>query len=248
MQGPSHLIISWFVAEAAGLKSPGDRRIVALSGLVPDIDVLAYLGAIIYFGFDKDLAFEHVWQVIHHRYTHGLGFALLTGIIAFIIASRGVNPEDLTYRRAIRVAVLSAAVSVIHIFCDVVGSGPTWPVYPFWPISDFAWAVSWSWPLSAWPNTLILFSGLAGMVWYAKLSGHSPLEAINYKLDRWFVTIIQHGSSRPYDEIQDPEVIAAGVRAVVRTRILIYVLLLLVIVAVLAPLGFQTDQLNLLRF
>ncbi len=60
MQAPSHLIISWFVAEACGIQSSRDRRIVALSGLAPDIDSLAYVGAIVYFRFDKDLAFEHV--------------------------------------------------------------------------------------------------------------------------------------------------------------------------------------------
>ena len=64
MHGPSHLLISWFVAEAHGLDSPRDRRIVALSGFAPDIDVLAYAGAIVYFGFDKDLAFEN-WQAKH---------------------------------------------------------------------------------------------------------------------------------------------------------------------------------------
>jgi hypothetical protein len=75
MHGPSHLLISWFVAEAHGLDSPRDRRIVGLSGLAPDIDVLAYAGAIVYYGFDKDLAFENVRQVVHHRYTYGLGFS-----------------------------------------------------------------------------------------------------------------------------------------------------------------------------
>jgi hypothetical protein len=75
MHGPSHLLISRFVAEAHGLDSPRDRRIVALSGLAPDIDVLAYAGAIVYHCFDKDLAFENVRQVVHHRYTHGLGFS-----------------------------------------------------------------------------------------------------------------------------------------------------------------------------
>lgn len=248
MQGPSHLIISWFAAEAAGLKSPRDRRIVALSGLAPDIDVLAYLGGIVYFGFDKNLAFEHVWQIVHHRYTHGLGFILLTGIIAFIVASRGTRPGELAYRQAAGVAILSMITSMVHVFCDVVGGGPTWPVYPLWPISDFGWAVSWSWSLADWPNTVILFSCLIGMMLYAKISGCSPMESINYNLDRWFVTIIQRGSSISSDEVHNAEFISARNRRMMRIRVFIYLFLVLLIIAVFTPLGFQTDQLNLPQF
>ena len=160
------------------------------------------------------------------------------GIIVFIIASRGNGPGGMAYRRAASVAALSMAASMIHVFCDLIGGGPTWPVYPLWPVSDVAWTVSWSWTLAEWPNTVILFLCLAGMMLYAKLSGYSPLESINYKLDKWFVTVIQHGSSRPYGEV----------RSALRVRIFIYGLLVLLIVAVLAPLGFQTDQLNLPQF
>ena len=169
---------------------------------------------------------------------------MLTGIIVFVIVGRG-KPA---YPRAVGVAGLSMAVSMIHVFCDVVGGGPTWLVYPLWPVSDFGWTVSWSWTLADWPNTVILFLCLAGMMLYAKISGHSPIESINYKFDRWFVTIIQHGSSRPYEEEKNGEVTAAGVGNAVRVRIAIYVLLALLIVAVLAPLGFQTEQLNLWFF
>ncbi len=250
MQGPSHLIISWFAAKAAGLESPRDRRIVALSGLAPDVDVLAYLGGIVYFGFDKDLAFEHVWEVVHHRYTHGLGFVLLTGIVAFLVASRGTRPGEPAYRQAVSVAVLSMIASMVHVFCDVVGGGPTWPVYPLWPLSDFGWAASWSWTLADWPNTVILFSCLIGMMLYAKASGCSPMESINYSLDRWFVTIIQHGSSISVspDEAHHAKLHSERSRRMVRIRVLVYLFVVLLIVAVLAPLGFQTDQLILPRF
>ncbi len=248
MHGPSHLLISWFAAEAAGLRSSRDRRIVALSGLAPDIDVLAYLGAIVYFGLDKELAFEHVWQVVHHRYTHGLGFVLLTGIVTFIVASRGTMPSEMALRRAAGVAVLSMIASIVHVFCDVVGGGPTWPVYPLWPVSDFSWAVNWSWTLADWPNTVILFMCLAGMMLYAKKSGHSAMESLNYKLDRWFVTIIQHGSSVTPNDPHSVEGASAIRKGQIRIRVFVYLSLVVLIIAVLAPLGFQTDQLNLPRF
>ncbi len=37
------------------------------------------------------LAFEHLWEVVQHRYTHGLGFVVPTGITAFLVASRFLN-------------------------------------------------------------------------------------------------------------------------------------------------------------
>jgi hypothetical protein len=82
-------MVSWYFAQAAGVATPRDRRIVAWAGFMPDIDVLAYLGAIVYYRFDKELAFENVWKEVHHRYTHNLAFVLLTGIVAYWIASAG---------------------------------------------------------------------------------------------------------------------------------------------------------------
>ncbi len=240
MQGPSHLIITWFAADAAGLDAPRERRIVALSGLAPDIDVLAYIGAIFYFGFDKDLAFEHVWEVFHHRYTHGFGFVLLTGVVAYLIARHGRGKEG--HRRAVAVAALSMAASMIHVFCDVIGGGPTWPVYPLWPMSDFGWTVSWSWTLADWPNNLILFSCLAGMMIYGRLSGHSPLEAINYDLDRWFVKVLQQGSDTQVQPAIAPENQATGSTGSTRFRAIIYVVLVLLVLAVLIPLGFNLTR------
>ena len=254
MHGPSHLIISWFVAEAHGLDSPRERRIVALSGLAPDIDVLSYAGAIVYYGFDKDRAFENVWQIVHHRYTHGLGFILLTGIIAFLIAGRFWVTED---RRtdnlnrsviadAAKVALLSMLVSVVHVFCDVVGGGPTWPVFPLWPLSDLSWAVSWSWTLAEWPNSAVLFGCLVGTMIYARCAGYSPMETINYRFDRWFVTIVQKGSDRATD--RQPQFQAGRVSKSARVRMLVYSMVVLFIIAVLAPLGFRLSELNLPQF
>ena len=112
----------------------------------------------------------------------------------------------------------------------MVGGGPTWPVYPLWPISDFGWAVAWSWTLADWPNHLILFSCLAGMMVYGRLSGYSPLEAINYDLDRWFVKVVQQGS-----DTSDVIVNSGSMRL----RAIIYLVVGLLILAVLIPLGFN---------
>jgi LexA-binding, inner membrane-associated putative hydrolase len=223
MQGPSHLMISWFAADASGLDAPRDRRIVAWSGLAPDIDVLAYAGAILYYRLDKDLAYENVWQVVHHRYTHGLAFVLLTGVVAWLLASRGGRGGA----GAMRVAALSMAMSGVHDFCDLVAGGPTWPIYPVWPLSDFAWRADWSWTIGDWPNLLIVFVGLAGTLVYGKLAGRSPLECFGDRADAWLVGIVR--------QTRKADAATGGGRL----RWIIWSAVALVVIAILAPLGFR---------
>ena len=203
-------------------------------------------GAILWYGLDKDLAFENVWQVVHHRYTHGLTFVLLTGIVAWLIVSRLANSrsggtgahDPAGGRRAWRVALLSMVASALHNFCDIVGGGPTWPVYPLWPLSDFGWSANWSWPLSAWPNTVILFSCLAATLLYAKFAGRSPVELFGGRADRWFASVVQEGSDRAGPAAKSD---GAAVGRRVPLRLIIWVLVVLVTIALLAPLGFRLD-------
>lgn len=220
MQGPSHLLVSWYFAEAAGVASPRDRRIIAWAGLMPDIDVLAYAAALVYYRFDKDLAFENVWQVIHHRYTHGMAFVVVTGIVAWWLAARGPA-------RA-RVALLAVIAAGAHNFFDIVAGGPTWPVYPYWPVSELPFGAAWSWTIGEWPNVVILLACLAGMLIYAKIAGRSPLECFGDRADAWLVRTVRQGSGGT--------TAATGSSA---TRWIIWLAVALGVVAVLAPLGFK---------
>ena len=218
MQGPSHLLLSWYFADAAGVATSRDRRIVAWAGLAPDIDVLAYAAALVYYRLDKDLAFENVWRVIHHKYTHGLAFVLLTGALAWWLAANRAT-------RA-RVALLAMVASALHVFCDLVAGGPTWPVYPLWPVSDLAWSATWSWTIGEWPNLAILFACLAGMFAYAKFAARSPLECFGDRADAWFVRIATQAPRAAGSE-------RAGLRWI------IWAAVILGAIAILAPLGFK---------
>ncbi len=219
MQGPSHLLVSWFYADASGVETARDRRIVAWAGLAPDIDVLAYIAALAWYRLDKDLAFENVWRVVHHRYTHGLAFVLLTGIVVWAISSGRIGRW--------RVACLAMLASAIHNFCDIVAGGPEWPVYPLWPLSNLGWSASWSWTIGEWPNLVILAACLAGMFIYARIAGRSPLECFGDRADAWFVRVVREGSTRNQEG-------RGG-----RLRWIIWAAVALVVVAVLAPLGFR---------
>lgn len=231
MQGPSHLVISWFYAEASSLEQARDRRIVAWAGLAPDIDVVAYIAALVYYRFDKELAFENVWRVVHHRYTHGLAFVALTGVVAYWLAgARG-------RRGSVRVAALAMLASGIHNFLDVAAGGPTWPIYPLWPLSDAAWHASWSWTIGEWPNIVVLVACLAATLAYGKVMGRSPMECFGDRADGWLVRILQQGSDA-HGGATDP----AAARALQRRRIVIWTALVLATIAILAPLGFNPFQ------
>lgn len=220
MQGPSHLVLSWGFAEAVGVRSARDRSIIAWAGLAPDADVLAYVGALIYYR-DQGLAFENVWQVVHHRYTHGLGFVVLTGLFCYALAS-GTDGR----RGRAGVALLAMLASAIHNFCDVVGGGPTWPIYPLWPLSEASWSASWSWTIGEWPNIVILAACLAGTLLYARLAGRSPFECFGAAADRWLVAVVRQ-EKRP----ESPDAS--------RLRWIIWGVLLLATIGLLAPLGFR---------
>lgn len=224
MHGPSHLLLGWFIGESAGLQRPRHRRLVAWAGFAPDFDVLAYLGAIVWFGFDKDRAFGEVWQVIHHRYTHGLGFILLTGFAMYWLARRDGDPDA-----ARRVGGFSVVAGVVHLFGDLLAGGADWPLYPYWPVWDVAWIQSQSFALGDWPNTVILSCLLAGMILYPRYTGRSPIESFHYGLDRRFVAITRQS------------LLGTGETGSSQARWWVYGVLLLVILAVLVPLRFRLE-------
>jgi hypothetical protein len=220
-------VISWFFAEAVPVEQARDRRIVAWAGLAPDIDVIAYLAALVYYRLDKDLAFENVWRVVHHRYTHGLAFVALTGLAAYWLASS----RDV--RARLRVAILAMAASALHNFFDVVAGGPTWPIYPLWPFDSFGWHAAWSWTIGEWPNIAILVACLAGTLLYARAVGRSPMECFGDRTDAWIVRILQQGSDAgaqlPAHAAPDGQWL----------RIAIWGALIAATIAILAPLGFD---------
>ena len=222
MQGPTHLMVSWYFAEAADVAAPRDRRIVAWAGLMPDIDVLAYVAAIAYYRFDKELAFENVWKEVHHRYTHNLAFVIVTGVVAWLLASDA--------SRRTKVALLAMTACALHNFLDVVGAGPTWPIYPLWPLSGRGWYAAWSWTIGDWQNIAIFVALTLGMFAYARAQGRSPVECFGDRADAWFTRIVREGSDA-----------RAGKQAPANPRLrwIIWAVLVLAAVAVLAPLGFN---------
>ena len=234
MQGPAHLVLSWFTAESCGFDEPRSRRIIVLAGLSPDFDVVAYVGAYLYFGFDRNRAYEEVWQTVHHHYTHGFSFAVLMGVMAWLWAGSAAPTRAGPQDAALSVALLAFPAVLLHVFFDVMAAGARFPVFPFWPVSDFAWTVSWSWELKDWPNQVVTLCALAAVIVYAKLAGRSPLEALNYRLEAWVVNIAQQGSDSTK---QSGTTQLLGMRRATCVRIVIYLSLLVVCAVVVIPVA-----------
>ena len=142
---------------------------------------------------------------------------LLTFVWPFTVSA---DPGDPTFR------VLAMVASALHIFCDLVAGGPTWPVYPLWPASSLEWSASWSWTIGEWPNIAILFACLAGMFAYARFGARSPLECFGDRADAWFI--------RTATQAPGP----AGERTK-SLRWIIWAGVILGAIAILAPLGFR---------
>lgn len=209
-----HLILSWFIGEGAGLDDVNDRRIVALAGVVPDLDVIPYVGAAAYNYFGEGMplrdgvfrAYREVHMQVHHVWTHGIGFVLVTGLLALFLSrllhrrsSSGPPEEEAAPVSDIgvagKVAVLAMIASVLHVLGDVLASGPDWPVFPLMPFSRVSWGYAWSWSLADWPNLLILGLCLLAARQYAVWRGRSVVEVVSVRLDRAFVRLVRNERS-----------------------------------------------------
>lgn len=210
MQGPAHIGIGWVIGVAGGLRSRRDRRIVGLAGLAPDIDILVYPAAWLSYGFDLDRAFA-LYANVHHRYTHGIAFVVLAAVVAWRMAAG---------RRGL-VALLTALAVVAHVVCDVIASGPAWPVHPLWPWHDWAWSVAWSWNASDPRNIAVSAAAVIMMLGASWKRGYSPLECFSYRADDWMASVMR-----------------GEFEASPRFRLVLYSSLALVSVAVLLPLWF----------
>jgi inner membrane protein len=184
MSPVTHLIASWLVA-ARTTDNLRDRRLVALSGLLPDLDgagLLVDLGEQAIHGGDS----YYYYQQFHHFLLHGItGATVLALALAAFAQRRG------------RVAILAFLVIHLHFLCDLVGSrGPTpediWPLFYLGPFT-FRHALSWDhqWALDAWPNRVFTLILLYYCLRLPLRLGDSVVGVFNRRADGVFVTVLQ---------------------------------------------------------
>src|SRR5437867_4114686 len=109
MSPVTHLFASWIIA-AKTTDNLRDRRLVALSGILPDLDGAGILVDFARQAFHGEDDFFY-YQKYHHYLLHGLFGAVLIGAALACLA-----------QRRWRVAVFSFLLVHLHLLFDFVGS------------------------------------------------------------------------------------------------------------------------------
>ncbi len=142
-----HLELSWLCAQPLARRR--DRILVSVAGVLPDLDGLTILGGLDAYGR---------W---HHRLTHGYPAAIATGVLCAALSQDRV-----------RTTLLGLFTFHLHLFCDLLGSGPGWPILYFWPTGHTEWYWAGQWDLGSWQNGLIGMAAtalcLAGALWWGR--------------------------------------------------------------------------------
>lgn len=181
MSPVTHFLTSWVLANTTAL-SPRERGIVALSGVLPDVDGLGGLADVLTRNSNHPLD----WFSQYHHALHNLGFALLIAVFSYGLASQ-----------RIKVGLLAFLSVHLHLVEDLAGSrgpdGYQWPI-PYLMPSSHAAELVWrgQWALNAWPNIAITAALLLATFYLAWLRGFSPLEMFSKKADTVFVYALRH--------------------------------------------------------
>ncbi|WP_018691862.1 metal-dependent hydrolase [Algicola sagamiensis] len=170
MTPTSHLLMSW-LCTVPKISAPRERRLIALSGVAPDLDGIGII-------WDWISGKTHYYSDYHHVLGHGFiaSIFIATLATAFAAQQRG------------KVFILSLFVVHLHILCDVIGSkgedGYTWPISYFYPFNE-VFLLSWSrqWLLNGWQNLLIFCGLLIISAYVFKKQKVTVLEVFHERLD-----------------------------------------------------------------
>ncbi|MFW5845394.1 MAG: metal-dependent hydrolase [Planctomycetota bacterium] len=171
----AHLVLSWLLANGARDRI-ADRRIIALAGLLPDLDGA---GLLIDVWQGQSIGYYQLW---HHRLGHNL-FCL----VPILLVALG-------WTRSWRCAALAAAAFLLHLGADAIGSGSpdgVWPLYWLWPVSGHDLAPAWQWPLNHAINVGIFGLSLVAVVLVARRHGRTPIEVFSQRADRYVLATLQ---------------------------------------------------------
>jgi membrane-bound metal-dependent hydrolase YbcI (DUF457 family) len=180
MHAVTHLLVGWMVANSAELNRR-ERAVVALAGVVPDLDGLGAPIEVLTRNWERPLT----WFSEYHHLLHNAAFAVGVAAVGFLVATRRW-----------KTAALALLSFHLHILGDLVGArgpdGHQWPspyLLPFSRVWEWTWAGQWG--LNAWPNFLITGLLLAATFYLAWRRGFSPLEMVSARGDAAFVATLR---------------------------------------------------------
>ncbi len=180
MSPVTHFFTGWVFANCFDLKR-GDRALVTLACVAPDIDGLGIIPELL----TRNSAHPLLWFTLYHHSLHNLAFTLVIAVTAFALATQKW-----------KTGLLALLSFHIHLFEDVLGSrgpdGYQWPIpylAPFSSSLQLVWRGQWG--LNAWPNVVITIVLLLISLWLAWRRGFSPLEMVSARADSALVTTLQ---------------------------------------------------------
>ncbi len=166
-----HAELSWLGAQR--LPNRRDRVLVTLAGVLPDLDGLTIFGG------------NELYGQWHHVLTHGFVSALLISASLAALA-----------KRKFAVFALGLAAFHLHLVCDLLGSGPGWPLFYFWPLNREQWFWSGQWDLASWQNGVIGLGATLAVLACALPFGRTVVELFSLKVDAQVVSTLRRRFAR----------------------------------------------------
>lgn len=166
-----HAELSWLGAQK--LIDRRDRILVTLGGVLPDLDGLTLLGG------------QDLYGKWHHVLTHG--------VFSAVAISAGLA---LMAKRKGAVFFLALAAFHLHLVCDLLGSGPGWPIYYLWPLSTEQLMWSGQWDLASWQNSVIGLGATLAVLACALPFGRTAVELFSLKVDAKVVATLRRRFGR----------------------------------------------------
>ena len=167
MHIPTHILSGWCIGNLLPLNGR-ERVFCMVAASVADFDGLGII-----FG-------EEVYWDYHHKLGHNVLFAaLLAGGLAAFSSSR----KGLAF-------IAYFLLAHLHLVLDYFGSGPGWPLYYLWPVSDMEIVNPRAWPFFSWQNILAAYALVAWTLWIAWRDKRTPLECLMPRLDRQLVALL----------------------------------------------------------
>jgi hypothetical protein len=180
MNPVTHFLTGWLIANTDHLERR-DRALVAVSGVVPDIDGLGIISAITSQDRGQGLA---LYGEYHHVLAHNIFFGLAFSAVIYAVSKK----KWLT-------ALLALLSFHVHLLGDILsGRGPdgtVWTISYFVPFSNLQFSWAGQWELNAWPNVVITAAALFLTLWLAWKRGFSPVSIFSLKADRAVVEALR---------------------------------------------------------
>jgi inner membrane protein len=169
----THALLSWLLGESRPLER-GERRLVLLAGLIPDLDAVTILGG------------PEIYERWHRMILHnGLSAVVYTGLAA-----------ALATKNRLTTAVLSLVSMHLHFLCDAIGAagpdGSLWPVPYFMPFDATPYVWSGQWGLASWQNVTITIVAMLACIHLGATRGRTLIEAFSLRADARVVASLRN--------------------------------------------------------